>query len=76
MFPAIRRDCGLNAASREQFKRELSLMKIHYNYEKFARISDEVAIRRHIIKDLLLEENNHNLGITYDDIMSMDLLQL
>ena len=48
MFPAIR-DHGLGAASREKFKKQISFIKIHYNYEKFSRQSEDLTTRRMLV---------------------------
>ena len=74
MFPAIR-DCGLGAASREKFKKQISFIKIHYNYEKFSRQSEDLTTRRMLVQDL-----QHNYpeitDIDYDTFFSMDLMNL
>lgn len=73
-FPAIR-DCGLGAASRDRFKKQLSFIKIHYNYERFSRMTDEVGMRRSLVKDL--QENYPQIDdISYDNMINMDLVEL
>ena len=75
LFPAIR-DCGLSAASRDQFKKQVSLMKIQYNYEKYSRIAGDIAMRRQIIREVLQEQNECELDITYYEIMTLPVVQL
>lgn len=52
------------------------MLKIQYNYEKYSRIADDVAIRRHIIRGLLEDEKANELDITYEDIMSLSVMEL
>jgi len=65
----------MNAASREKFKKQISFIKIHYNYEKFSRQTEEVSTRRAIIYDIL-----HNYptitDLDYRTMMHMDIIQL
>ena len=89
MFPAIR-DGGIGAASRERFKKQISFIKIHYNYEKSSKFSEEVTQRRRIVQDLQdmdtklkmvkdLKDNcvpNVLRGINYDKLMKMDIIAL
>ena len=70
----MRRDHGLNAASRDSLKKEMSFMKIHNDFNYHARVTDEVGVRRQIINDLTqygIEEE-----IPMDIIMQMDVFSL
>ena len=74
MFPKIR-DSGLNAASRDRYKKELAYIKIHYDYEKIQRKSNELSARRRFLKNVKESHSDIN-GIKFDQLMTMDLNRL
>ena len=55
----------------------MSLLKIQRDYERYGKIAEDVSMRRHIIKDLMRELGvNEQLGITYNDIMQLSVIEL
>jgi hypothetical protein len=69
------RDNSINAASRAKFKKEISFIKIHYDYERYTRQTEEITTRHNMIRDL--RENYPDIAdISYDHIMGMDLIKL
>ena len=73
-FPSIR-DTGLTAASRERFAKQIAFIKIHYNYDKYNKMSEDAVTRRAILVDLI--ENYPEIDdLDYGQIMTMDLLEL
>ena len=53
----------------------MSFLKIHYNYEKYARLTDEVSMRRSILTDL--KDNYPEIDdISYDLMLNLDIYDL
>lgn len=73
-FPAIR-DNSINAASRAKFKKEISFIKIHYDYERYSRQTEEITTRHNMIRDIKLHYPDIN-DLSYELIMGMDILEL
>lgn len=71
---ALRRDHSMNNASRELFQKEISYIKIHCDYEKCTRETDEARLKHNMIKSL---RNNHpNIDISYNQIMNSNIHKL
>jgi hypothetical protein len=76
-LPAIyqMRDNSINAASRAKFKKEISFIKIHYDYERYTRQTEEITTRHNMIREL--RENYPDVAdLSFDQIMGMDLMKL
>ena len=72
----IRRNHGLDAGTRDKMHKQMSFMKIQYNYERFSRLTDEISVRRQMINDLL--ENNESAAkdIPVPAMMNMNVFDL
>ena len=54
----------------------MSFMRIQFSYERFSRLTDEIAIRRQLLNDVLRENPEIEEQIPLDTLMTMDLFDL
>lgn len=64
----------MSTASRERVKKEVSFIKVHYEYEIVSRQCEEVSTRRALVRDLL--DNHPEIIIGYDEMMNLELDEL
>ena len=75
----LRRDFGLNVASKDNLKRQISYLKIWDDYEKATLQRESITKRRALITDIQRNWGNHptlKRHLSYNIIMEMDIFQL
>lgn len=61
--PDLRDGCLFNA-SRDKMKKDISFIKLHYDFDRHARQSEEIGIRHHLVAEL--KSKYPMIEISYD----------
>lgn len=54
----------------------MKFMQIHYNYDKFSRLTDEISVRRQIINELINANAHKKSSLPVSAMMSMNIFDL